>query len=94
MMRLRMWAALALVVATNAVVLAGVAYNRSGEPEATVTGVAWLAARAAGIVLDDQVLRARVAVARTYAPRLGDAERFERQAQFRAAVELVRQGAR
>ncbi len=37
MMRLRMWAALALVVATNAVVLAGVAYNRSGEPEATVT---------------------------------------------------------
>jgi len=37
MMRPRMWAAMALVVATNAVVLAGVAYNRSGEPEATVT---------------------------------------------------------
>jgi len=37
MRRLRMWAAIALVAATNAVVLAGVAYNRSGEPEALVT---------------------------------------------------------
>ncbi len=31
-----MWTAIALIVATNAVVLAGVAYNRAGEPEALV----------------------------------------------------------
>ncbi|MGH7164244.1 MAG: DUF4824 family protein [Nitrospiraceae bacterium] len=37
MMQLRMWVAMALMVATNAVVLGGVVYNRSGEPEATVT---------------------------------------------------------
>ena len=30
-------AAIALIVLTNVVVLAGVAYNRSGEPDATVT---------------------------------------------------------
>ncbi len=37
MRQLWMWAAITLVAATNAVVLAGVAYNRSGEPEALVT---------------------------------------------------------
>lgn len=37
MRQLWMWAAISLVAATNAVVLAGVAHNRSGEPEALVT---------------------------------------------------------
>lgn len=37
MRQLWMWAAITLVAATNAVVLAGVAYNQSGEPESLVT---------------------------------------------------------
>jgi len=37
MTRLFLWLALALILATNGFVLAGVAYNRSGEPQAIIT---------------------------------------------------------
>ena len=42
MRRFGVWAAIALVAVTNAVVLAGVAYNRSDTSEALVVMTDWL----------------------------------------------------
>jgi glycerol kinase len=70
--------------------LLGVPVLVSAHAEATVTGAAWFAARAAGLWSHDDEIHRRVATARAYEPRIGEDQRAARVERFARAVALVR----
>jgi glycerol kinase len=69
--------------------LLGVPVEVSAEPEATVMGACYLAARAIGWWSDDAEISRRVATARTFLPLSSSAERSARLERFAEAVGVV-----
>jgi glycerol kinase len=69
--------------------LLGVPVAVSAEPEATVMGACYLAARASGLWPDDGAITSRLASAQLYEPRTSSDEREARLARFDRAVSLV-----
>jgi glycerol kinase len=69
--------------------LLGVPVAVSSEPEATVMGACYLAARAIGLWPDDQVIARRATTSQVFEPRLSVDQREARMARFDRAVSLV-----
>jgi glycerol kinase len=69
--------------------LTGIPVAVAHEPEATVMGACYLAARGAGVWASDAEIVARVETERVYQPRIGADERARRRLRFSRAVELV-----
>jgi glycerol kinase len=71
--------------------LGGVPVAISAEPEATVMGVCYLAARALGWWSSDDEIRRRARTARVYEPRMDAATRGARLESFTRAAHLIQQ---
>ena len=67
--------------------LLGIAVERPGQSELAALGIAFLAARGAGLAIDDEFLQRGRGPAHTFAPRLDTAGRRRRLALWHAGIE-------